>query len=47
LEPVAQRRTLLTADDYARLPEDPRAELIDGEVVVSPSPDPAHQRIGS
>jgi Uma2 family endonuclease len=45
LEPVAQRRTLLTADDYAKLPEDLRAELIDGELVMSPSPDPAHQRV--
>jgi Uma2 family endonuclease len=45
LEPVAQRRTLLTADDYAKLPEDLRAELIDGELVMSPSPDPAHQKV--
>jgi Uma2 family endonuclease len=45
LEPVAQRRALLTADDYAKLPEDLRAELIDGELVMSPSPDPAHQRV--
>ncbi len=45
MEPVAQRRTLLTADDYAKLPEDLRAELIDGELVMSPSPDPAHQRV--
>jgi Uma2 family endonuclease len=42
---VAQRRTLLTADDYAKLPEDLRAELIDGELVMSPSPDPSHQRV--
>jgi Uma2 family endonuclease len=42
---VAQRRALLTADDYAKLPEDLRAELIDGELVMSPSPDPIHQRI--
>lgn len=45
MEPVAQRRTLLTADDYAKLPEDLRAELIDGELVMSPSPDTAHQRV--
>lgn len=45
MEPVAQRRTLLTADDYAKLPEDLRAELIDGELVMSPSPDREHQRI--
>jgi hypothetical protein len=43
LEPVAQRRTMLTADDYAKLPEDLRAELIDGELVMSPSPDREHQ----
>ncbi len=45
MEPVAQRRTLLTADDYAKLPEDLRAELIDGELVMSPSPDPIHQAL--
>ena len=43
MDPVAQRRTLLTADDYAKLPEDLRAELIDGELVMAPSPDPRHQ----
>lgn len=45
MEPVAQRRTLLTADDYSKLPEELRAELIDGELVMSPSPDPAHQLV--
>jgi Uma2 family endonuclease len=45
LEPVARRGALLTAEDFARLPEDLRAELIDGELVMTPSPDPAHQGI--
>ena len=45
MEPVAQRRALLTADDYAKLPEDLRAELIDGELVMSPGPDRAHQTL--
>jgi Uma2 family endonuclease len=34
-----------TVDDYMRLPEGVRAELIDGELLMSPSPKPRHQRI--
>jgi len=42
---MARRPALLTADDYARLPEDLRAELIDGMLVMNPSPDLRHQTI--
>jgi len=34
-----------TVDDYMRLPEGVRAELIDGEILRSPSPKAQHQRI--
>ena len=38
----------LTADQYFQLGEDPpgvRLELIDGEIVVSPSPSPTHAKV--
>lgn len=34
-----------TVEDFLRLPEDTRAELIDGEILMSPSPTPRHQSI--
>jgi len=42
---MARRPALLTADDFSKLPEDLRAELIDGVLVMNPSPDPQHQTI--
>lgn len=33
----------LTVDDVANLPEDLRYELIDGRLILSPSPTPFHQ----
>ena len=34
-----------TLDDYLALPDDVRAELIDGELYVSPAPGTPHQRV--
>ena len=34
----------LTYEDYAKTPDDERWELIDGELIMSPSPKRAHQR---
>jgi Uma2 family endonuclease len=36
-------RRLATYEDLLGLPDDVRAEVIDGEVVVAPSPSPLHQ----
>ena len=35
----------LTYEDYARLPDDERCELIDGELIPMPSPKKIHQRL--
>ena len=35
----------LTYEDYARLPDDERCELIDGELIPMPSPKEIHQNI--
>ena len=36
-----------TVEDYLSLPPDVRAELIEGELYMTPSPRPRHQEIGS
>jgi len=41
LDPVSR----ITADEYLKLPEDLRAELIDGRIVPTPTPDPSHQAL--
>jgi len=40
----ATRRPRKTLEDYLALPDDVRAELIDGELYVTPAPTPQHQR---
>lgn len=46
MEPMthAMRRPRKTVEDYLALPEDVRAELIGGELYVTPSPNVEHQR---
>jgi hypothetical protein len=38
-------RTRNTYEDYAKLPDYPRYELIDGEFIVTPSPAEEHQDV--
>jgi Uma2 family endonuclease len=44
---VIKARPAKTVDDYLRLPEGTRAELIEGELYMSPSPKIRHQRVVS
>lgn len=44
---VIKTRPPKTVDDYMRLPEGTRAELIEGEFYLSPSPKIRHQRVVS
>ena len=39
----AKPRTKLTYEDYRNIPDDERWELLDGELVMPPSPSDAHQ----
>jgi len=43
VEPVARRPIVFTRSDLAQLPEDCRAELIEGDLVMPPAPDGSHQ----
>ncbi len=43
--PPATEKPRKTVEDYLALPDDVRAELIDGELYVTPSPVPDHQRV--
>jgi len=38
-------RTRFTRQDLEQLPEDQRAELVEGHLVMVPAPDPFHQRV--
>jgi Uma2 family endonuclease len=47
-DPIRQRLADYTIEDVLNLPEDaPRVELVDGVMVVVPSPTAGHQNIGS
>ncbi|MBE0447147.1 MAG: Uma2 family endonuclease [Actinobacteria bacterium] len=43
----AEKKTKYTYEDYLRIPEDKRYELIGGELIVVPSPKTKHQRISA
>jgi Uma2 family endonuclease len=45
LEPVALRRTQSTYEEWAALPVGTRAEFLEGELVMAPSPDGSHQTL--
>jgi Uma2 family endonuclease len=42
---MTQPRIKFTIDDYMTTPEDKRYELLDGELILAPSPTSRHQRI--
>jgi len=42
---VLEKKKRYTYEDYLRTPEDERYELIGGELIMTPSPVPEHQRI--
>ena len=43
--PHTRSRPPKTVEDYLALPDDVRAELIGGELYVTPAPSPAHQGV--
>ena len=45
IESVKPVKPKLAYEDYARLPDDERCELIDGELITMPSPKEIHQRL--
>lgn len=45
MEPVLLRRTRATFEDWAALPLGTRAEFLEGELVMAPSPDGSHQAL--
>ncbi len=45
MDPVAVRRTQSTFEEWAALPVGTRAEFLEGELVMAPSPDGSHQRL--
>jgi Uma2 family endonuclease len=45
MSPAVIEKKKYTYEDYLKTPEDERYELIEGELIMSPSPIPKHQRI--
>lgn len=45
MAPVVADKKKYTYEDYLKTPEDKRYELIEGELLMTPSPIPQHQRI--
>ena len=42
---VVVEKKKYTREDYLKTPDDKRYELIEGELLITPSPVPKHQRI--
>ncbi len=42
---MVQTRSRITYAEYAKLPEEQRCEVIDGELLMSPAPTPYHQQV--
>src|SRR3972149_3857829 len=45
MAPAATEKRKFTYEDYLKTPDDVRYELIGGELLMTPSPVPRHQRI--
>ena len=45
MAPAVIEKKKYTYEDYLKTPEDERYELLEGELIMSPSPVPKHQRI--
>jgi len=45
MSPAVIEKKKYTYEDYLKTPEDERYELIEGELIMSPSPIPKHQKI--
>ncbi len=45
MAPAVIEKKKYTYEDYLKTPEDERYELLEGELIMSPSPIPKHQRI--
>lgn len=45
MSPIIMEKKKYTYEDYLKTPDDERYELIEGELLMTPSPVPKHQRI--